>query len=238
MTSTCRVDHVCPDGQASCGTCDAPARRPATILPGVLAQRRLSGRPVLVAAVFSLLFAVVFVGFVGAMRAGSGAGPAAIDGDEQGSELPGASLAPDGEVRTVLIGAVRVRDFGQIGRFLQAEAGCSPDRADSVECAQAKLDGLQALVEGRTRSCSNGVGGAYGDIRAGADVVVRNSAGTVLATAALQDGTLSAEGCVLELNVPDVPSADGYRISVAGRDPLSRSFAQLQERNWIVDLNL
>jgi hypothetical protein len=111
---------------------------------------------------------------------------------------------------------VRLGDLDQVGRHLAAEAGCTRPTDAVAWCARARLDGIRGLMDGGTRPCSQGIGGGYAGIRTGAEVLVRDGAGAVLAAGRLQAGTLSAQGCVFELNVAGVPYADSYRISVAG----------------------
>lgn len=93
-------------------------------------------------------------------------------------------------------------------------------------------------VDWTPTSCSGS--GGYSDIQAGTDVVVRDGAGAILATAALVDDPAgsSAARCAYTFQVPDVPSADFYTIEVGRRGDLTYSRADLQERGWTVGFTL
>lgn len=79
--------------------------------------------------------------------------------------------------------------------------------------------------------------GGYTDIRAGAQVVITDSAGATVAIGSLDAGSVDDRGCVLPFSVPNVPAGKGfYGIEVSHRGSLKYSEAEFSTRN--MDLTL
>jgi hypothetical protein len=81
----------------------------------------------------------------------------------------------------------------------------------------------------------------YVRIAAGADVTVRNQKGEVVGVGKAAQGTWYAwrriwAECRMTFHIPDVPAAESYTISVAGRPPKEHSFQDVQDHNWTVEL--
>ena len=87
-------------------------------------------------------------------------------------------------------------------------------------------------------SCA-GTGG-YSDIRPGAQVTVRGGSGSTLAISRLGEskGALSPATCSFEFSVTEVPREDFYRIEVSHRGEIEFSFAEMESKNWMVELTL
>jgi hypothetical protein len=82
--------------------------------------------------------------------------------------------------------------------------------------------------------------GGYGDINAGAPVVLADGKGTTISTTFLSDGTFDGKGCVFSFVLRDVRHADFYGLAVAGsnRGQLQYSYAQMSQNSWSVQLSL
>lgn len=78
----------------------------------------------------------------------------------------------------------------------------------------------------------------YGDIRPGADVTVKDGAGTIIATGRLQRGEWTRSACVLPIIVEDVPKAAFYEISVGRRGEQRYSHAELEEMGFLLILTI
>lgn len=101
------------------------------------------------------------------------------------------------------------------------------------------LTGRQSVNDNHKTRCK-GIGG-YDDIREGAPVVVKDQAGTVIATGALGAGAYDINGdppCVFAFSVPAVPDATFYTIEVSHRGGLTYSYAEMAARNWTVAFTL
>jgi len=95
-------------------------------------------------------------------------------------------------------------------------------------------------LDGRWRNtgpCSGD--GGFSDLYVGADVVVLNENGTIIANGAVTDSDAqSTVVCRLEFEVNDVPKAKFYTIEVGGRSGPTYSFDDLEESGWVVGLNI
>lgn len=93
--------------------------------------------------------------------------------------------------------------------------------------------------------------GGYGDIRPGAQVVVKDGSGNVIATSTLGPGSTISSGqavlpggrstyyCQFAASVTGVPKVAFYEVSiVARRGGLTTSFAAMVEAHWTVYLEL
>ena len=91
-------------------------------------------------------------------------------------------------------------------------------------------------------SCS-GKGG-YGDIDAGAQVLVSDGGGNALATGELDAGEAGDTSggfnveCNFSFTVPNVPKADFYSIEVWRRGDLTYSYDDLKKKDWTVAFSL
>jgi len=76
-----------------------------------------------------------------------------------------------------------------------------------------------------------GIGGDS-DLASGADVVVKNGSGTIIATTTLGDGTANGGVCEFEISV-SVPETSFYQIAVGqGHGSTTYSLSQLKADNW------
>lgn len=92
---------------------------------------------------------------------------------------------------------------------------------------------IDSLTKGKTYPCPGGSGGGYDDIVAGAQVVVQDGAGSVLATSSLTGGRVNVKGCTFVFSV-DVPDADFYQVTVTHRGALIYSRSDLTGDDWHV----
>jgi hypothetical protein len=123
-------------------------------------------------------------------------------------------------------------------------AGC-----DGVAAPKAHhLEGTY-IVHGIFRNRSYGAAcdpadAGYPDIRAGTAVTVRDGAGTLLGTLALQGGMLRRaplrgreDDCVFSFSLT-VPERDAYRIEVGRRGVVPFQRSDLERSNWKADLTI
>lgn len=125
-----------------------------------------------------------------------------------------------------ITGTLLVNDFGP------EDEGCMG--GDAV----TRLDRLEALIDGQTFPCPQGVGGGYDDIRDGADVTVKDGAGELLGTGVLTGGTATDVGVTFAFTVEGVPDSDFYQVEVSHRGALSYSRAELEDAGWVVEASL
>jgi hypothetical protein len=80
----------------------------------------------------------------------------------------------------------------------------------------------------------------YGDLGAGAQVVLTDDRGTTLSTGRLSDGEFDGLGCVFSFALEDVTRADFYRLEIAGgsRGQLQYSYDELADGDWSLQLSL
>ena len=92
-------------------------------------------------------------------------------------------------------------------------------------------------VESTDSGCQGARG--YDDIHSGAQVIVRDEAGTVLATTSLGTGTLLETGmCYFEFDLGSLPRAHFYSFEVSRRGELTYSRAELEENDWTFEGSL
>ena len=79
-----------------------------------------------------------------------------------------------------------------------------------------------------------------GDTAVGAaPVVVKDGAGTVLATSVLQLGTKTGPGtCVFKFEVKGVPETEFYQVEVSHRGAMTYSKRDLESSGWTTSLSL
>ena len=81
--------------------------------------------------------------------------------------------------------------------------------------------------------------GAFGDLLGGTAVVVKDQAGTVIATGSLDIGKVAAgRTCEFGVRVPAVPRADVYQFEVGQRLISAYRYADLANSGWQVELSL
>ena len=135
--------------------------------------------------------------------------------------------------------------------------GCSgggSDNSDSASDATAseaqtyRVQGSLTLRDGSWdvgESCRGS--GGYSDITSGAQVVVRNQDGTILATGRLGAGTavqipgttLTFTGrCEFRFDVRSLPKEDFYSFEVSHRGEITYSFQEMRSASWEVHLTL
>jgi hypothetical protein len=141
-----------------------------------------------------------------------------------------------GLLAAVLVVVVLVAAAAGVGGFLLLRSGKTP--VEAVKAATGpgpyRITGSVSLARGYDGASSACYGkGGYADIRAGAQVVISDSAGATIAVGSLDAGTVtSGRGCVLPFSVPGVPSGKGfYGIEVSHRGVLKYNESEFVTRN-------
>ncbi len=82
--------------------------------------------------------------------------------------------------------------------------------------------------------------GGYGDINAGASVVLTDGSGSTMATSELSPGKFDGHGCVFSFVLHEVRHSNFYGLVVAGsnRGQLQYSYSQLSQGDWSIQLSL
>ena len=81
--------------------------------------------------------------------------------------------------------------------------------------------------------------GGYDHIQEGAQVVVSDGQGKILATTSLSSGSGgSDENCIFSFVVKDLPTADFYSVEVSHRGKITSSRQELEKNAWWVRLTL
>jgi hypothetical protein len=109
-----------------------------------------------------------------------------------------------------------------------------------ADTAFAKFEELS--IEVNADGSCYGTGG-YGDMSEGANVVVRNGLGDVIESSQLGQGKSEASNetaafCRFAFAVEDVPDSTFYAIEIAHRGEVNYSMAEMESRNWKVELSL
>jgi hypothetical protein len=94
------------------------------------------------------------------------------------------------------------------------------------------------MIGGESFPCPDGPGGGFADIRDGATVLVKDSAGRTIATGALIGGTATAKGTIFKFAVPSVPTSDFYQVTIGSRGGQTYSRADLDTAGWSIALAL
>ena len=130
--------------------------------------------------------------------------------------------------------------------------------ADGEGEAQTPAQGEQPVLRGQItfqpeeRMFYGGLGdtceltGQFYYLHGGAQVVVKDAAGTIMASGALEPGIIVEGGlglprpCRFVFAVEGVPTSDFYTIEVSdsGSHALSLSYDELESLNWTVDLGV
>ncbi len=81
--------------------------------------------------------------------------------------------------------------------------------------------------------------GGYDDLRSGADVVVMDGQGGVLAVGRLKAGKAETETvCKFDFEVKGVPRADFYRFEISHREAPSYSYDDMVRMGWRLELSI
>jgi len=86
--------------------------------------------------------------------------------------------------------------------------------------------------------------GGYNDIRQGADVVVKDRAGSIVAAGSLEAGAgvksppTDYARCGFSFEIPNVPDADFYSIEVSHRGALTYTRDELKAIGWSVEFKI
>ena len=84
--------------------------------------------------------------------------------------------------------------------------------------------------------------GGYDDVREGAQVVVKDGGGKIIASTSLSSGKAARPDytwrCQFDFAIQDVPKADFYQVEVSHRGALTYSRQDMEERGWFVALTL
>ncbi len=79
----------------------------------------------------------------------------------------------------------------------------------------------------------------YDDLAPGADVVVSDETGLIIASGRLEDGVVLISGdCRLPFFVADVPRANFYTIEISSRDGVTYSHAEMEGANWAIQMSI
>lgn len=97
-------------------------------------------------------------------------------------------------------------------------------------------DGVSSNFGGNGSSC-HGTGG-YSDFQDGMTVVVKDQAGTIVATGATDTAAVSAGNCVMRFSIPSIPDATFYSVEIGHRGAVTYSRADMETRGWKLDLTL
>lgn len=86
-------------------------------------------------------------------------------------------------------------------------------------------------------------GKQFAYITAGVDITVRNEKNEVLGVGKAETGAWHPwrriwGECRMTFHIPAVPAAESYSISIAGRRPITRSYQEVQARDWKVELTV
>jgi hypothetical protein len=125
---------------------------------------------------------------------------------------------------------------------IEADDGSGDGRAASARSDAHTIRGSVVLHDPdgnwrRGRRCQGS--GGYSDIRAGADVVIRDGDGNIIASGRLGEAAAtSSTSCRLSFVVEDVPRADFYTVEVGGRGGPSYSYEDLDDAGWEIDLEI
>jgi 2',3'-cyclic-nucleotide 2'-phosphodiesterase (5'-nucleotidase family) len=101
-----------------------------------------------------------------------------------------------------------------------------------------RLTGRLTLHDADTAAAACVGQGGYSDIAEGADVVVKDQAGVVVASSTLTTGQRNGDECVYVFAVDNVPKASFYSVEVSHRGQLHYSYDQMQSSDWTVAMTL
>lgn len=106
------------------------------------------------------------------------------------------------------------------------------------------MDAAVAIARVGSRCVGNEAvkSGGFDDIVPGAQILVKNGSGTILATSVLGEGVVT-EGrtyhfCEFPFSVQNVPASDFYVIEMGSRGGMTYSVQDLEQQNWQVSLKL
>ncbi|OLL89438.1 hypothetical protein Ae331Ps2_6300c [Pseudonocardia sp. Ae331_Ps2] len=86
------------------------------------------------------------------------------------------------------------------------------------------------VADGFFPSSSGGCagGGEFADVRAGAQISVLNSKRELIGSGHLEEPNISGSSCRFKFKIDGVSKSGSYRVSIAGRKPLSWSAAEVE----------
>lgn len=114
-----------------------------------------------------------------------------------------------------------------------------------LNLAQAQGTGYSnyTIPSGASDTSCEGLGG-YSDIRAGAQLVVKDEAGKVIGSGTLDQGHLDIDllgagaVCGFPFTITGLPKAEQYELGMGNRGSITYSFADLESAKWDVKLTL
>jgi hypothetical protein len=84
-----------------------------------------------------------------------------------------------------------------------------------------------------------GGSGTFHDISNGAEVLLNDSSGVTLGRGSLADETSSGDtSCHFSFTIATVPVAKSYALKIGTRDVATYTLADLQTKNWAIDVTL
>lgn len=113
--------------------------------------------------------------------------------------------------------------------------------ADSLTLPEMREETDRILSERAGEPCTGAsISPGYGDIGPGADVVVRDEGGDIIATGKLDEGTWAEDQplCVLPLAAEDVPVAKFYSVEVGQRGEMRYSHDEMEQADFTVELSI
>lgn len=111
----------------------------------------------------------------------------------------------------------------------------TPATAERLMNGTVTLHGYRNMDFAADNSCWGS--GGYNDLHAGAQILLVNEANVTLATGVLGPGK-SGDGCIFAFALRPIPDAKFYQVKVNQRGGPSYSFAELEARNWQVELTI
>lgn len=97
-------------------------------------------------------------------------------------------------------------------------------------------NGVSSNFTGSGTHCQGAVG--YDDFRDAMSVVVKDQAGTIVATGVTGTAATAPGGCVMAFTIPAVPDVPFYSVEIGHRGAVTYSKADLVAKGWKLDLTL
>ena len=176
----------------------------------------------------------------------SASAPSASSPSSESPLLP-AALKSKGRfpVRALILGAFIVAGVAAVTFVLTNGApGSTYALTGYLNLAQQQGTGYSnyTIPTGSDTACE-GLGG-YSDIQAGAQLVVKDEAGKVIGSGALDQGHLDLDlfgagsVCAFPFEIAGLPKAAQYQVGMGNRGSITYSFADLETKEWDVKLTL
>lgn len=148
-------------------------------------------------------------------------------------------------IRTLALGAVVLGGLALVA-FVATRGvpGATHTLTGYLNLAQQQGTGISnyTIPSGSDTNCE-GLGG-YSDIRAGAQLVVKDEAGKVIGSGSLDQGHLDLDLfgagaiCGFPFTVTGLPKVEQYQLGMGNRGSITYSFADLETAKWEVKLTL